>query len=450
MSVAFGLHRAALLGGIGLAALALGSTASGAQSLYCQGGGFGLDDGFCTNGVIGAFSNAALAAQALSDVSQSASLEATQTALSAISARRRVEQEGCPPGQEVVNGECRPAVVTPVPGPAAAPRRAAPRARPAAAPAPVYPAFVETATRYGTWIRLMGDYERRTGNATVTGGIIGGPIAGATFTIDSSSRATSWGFVAGADLTTRGVAAPGDGLILGILVGYVDSEVRLTATSSTAGLSDGSGALNAHLYGPTLGAYLTYFNGGFSADLTFKADLLKMSVSFTDLLAFNDGTTAQFAGSGSTDLVNYTTIGNLNYRIPLAGAMWVEPTVGFMFSAAKYSSGAARLGLADGEVFRVQGGARFGTEWMMDRVRVTPVLTALIYDNVKVSGGFVTTGGFLNTPVGLADEGKIRGQGILAFNFDFGNGLTSFVQGEVRGGENLIGYGGKGGFRYQW
>ena len=35
-------------------------------------------------------------------------------------------------------------------------------------------------------------------------------------------------------------------------------------------------------------------------------------------------------------------------------------------------------------------------------------------------------------------------------NFDFGQGISSFIQGEVRGGQGLFGAGGKAGVRVQW
>ena len=44
-----------------------------------------------------------------------------------------------------------------------------------------------------------------------------------------------------------------------------------------------------------------------------------------------------------------------------------------------------------------------------------------------------------------ADQGFVRGRGILALNFDFGGGITSFVQGDVYGGAHLFGAGGKAG-----
>jgi hypothetical protein len=50
----------------------------------------------------------------------------------------------------------------------------------------------------------------------------------------------------------------------------------------------------------------------------------------------------------------------------------------------------------------------------------------------------------------METPGFMRGQGILVLNFDFGNGMSSFVQGDVYGGAHLFGAGGRGGLRYQW
>jgi hypothetical protein len=58
-------------------------------------------------------------------------------------------------------------------------------------------------------------------------------------------------------------------------------------------------------------------------------------------------------------------------------------------------------------------------------------------------------GAFIGGPLLNFDEGKIRGEGIYAVNFKYGN-FSSFLQGVVYGGEDLIGAGGKIGLRYQW
>jgi autotransporter-like protein len=485
-------------GVIGWTTLGLPSGSAQAQSLFCPAAvngqtGFALTGGNCTNNTIGAFSNAALAAQALSDVSQSASLQTTQVALDTISARRRIEMERCPEGFVREEGVCRPIAVTaqpaerppavreerktPVPREtkttapverqtARKPTRKARRetARPAVPAAPVYKApvrVVETGPRYGAWARGFGDAERRTGSGTTS--IVCctlGPAGGIpnTLALDTTSHATNWGILAGADATFRGISAQNDGITAGLLVGYVSTDVHLTTTSTSSSpgnVGNGAADFRAHLRGPTLGGYVTYFNGPFSADLTTKVDFLSTDVNFADTLAYTANVgintqTASFAGQGSTRLNNYTTAGNLNYRIPFAGPWWVEPTAGFLYSLASYSSGADQLGLADGHVLRLQGGSRLGVDVYSGGLRITPTVTALLYDDVSVSGGFVTSGVFSTVPSAIQDEGKIRGQGIFALNVDDGRGWSGFVQGQVYGGTGLTGYGGMAGIRFQW
>ena len=156
--------------------------------------------------------------------------------------------------------------------------------------------------------------------------------------------------------------------------------------------------------------------------------------------------------AGSVSLLNSTVIGNLNYRFDLYPSFWIEPTVGVAYTNSSYGSGAAQLGLADGNLVRVQGGARFGTSTLLSNgVLMTPILTGLAYNDVVVQGGvlpaFASQG---NNLLAQSDQGFMRGQGILVLNFDFGNGTSSFVQGDVYGGAHLFGAGGRGGIRYQW
>ena len=159
-----------------------------------------------------------------------------------------------------------------------------------------------------------------------------------------------------------------------------------------------------------------------------------------------------FAGSGSADLLNTSVIGNLNYKFDLYPNFWIEPTVGALYTNSSYGSGAAQLGLANGNLVRVQGGARFGLSTLLGNgVLMTTVLTGLAYNDVVVEGGFIPASAFQgNNLLIQADQGLMRGQGILAFNFNFGGGMSSFVQGDVYGGAHLIGAGGKAGVRYQW
>jgi hypothetical protein len=444
-------------------------------------------DGTCTNkatvGVdpaksTGAFSGAALASQALSDLAQSATQETTQTAADAINKRRTEEQERCADGFTRINGICervRPApVAAPVssPRPAVAPRRAARPARtvvrpvvpserriivkgPEPAPIPVF-----LGPRYGVFGQVFGDWERRsaTGNTNIVCCSNGGGLNNLVL-IDVRSRTSTGGFVAGFDLTSRGIWAPGDGLTAGLMVGYVDSTVKVTttATSTTPNVANGSSNFSASLSGPSLGVYTNYFSGNFSADLLFKVDILKVDETFTDVLGFSANTglnpfNSTFSGRASTNLLASTLKGNLNYRFALTQTAFIEPTVGFQWTALSYDSNAAALGLDDGHAFRLQGGARIGTAFEMSPgTRLTATLTGLAYSNVAISGGFIQGGAFGTSDLlSKADEGKVRGEGILTLALEQANGWSGFVQGSLRGGSGLSGGGAKAGIRYQW
>jgi hypothetical protein len=276
-----------------------------------------------------------------------------------------------------------------------------------------------------------------------------------------TTSATTYGFVGGADVTYRNFGGSGGALIAGLLTGYLHSDIRSSSTSSTSNPSlvgSGFGTVNGRLTGPSVGAYATYFRNGFSTDLTLKVDFLDLNESFADLLAFTatgggSPTSQAFSGAGSTNLTNYGIVWNIQQKIFLSNATWIEPTVGLRYYIADYDSNAAALGLADGHVLRLQGGARLGTQFLWNNVVVTPVLTGLVYGDATVSGLALTDAAFLGSAGGVASaatEGKVRGQGIGAVKFDYGNGVSTFVQADIRGGSDYYGYGGRAGVRFVW
>ena len=486
------LHRIGLLA-VSLVAIPL-FAASGqdarAQSVFCPASvsqspaTLAQTGGTCTNKAnpavdpaksTGAFSGAALASQALSDLAQSATQETTQTAADAINARRVEEQERCADGFSRVNGVCervRP-VRTAAPVVSARPQaevrratRTARRAGPArrvvveTVPEPVVASPVSLGPRYGVFGQVFGDWERR--NASGSTNIVccsnGGGLNN-TVLIDVRSRTSTGGFIAGLDLTSRGVLQAGDGMSAGVLVGYVDSTVKVTTTttSTTPNVANGTSAFSSHLTGPSLGIFTNYFAGGFSADLMFKVDFLKVNENFSDLLGFSANTglnpfASPFAGTASTNLTAATLKGNVNYRFALSQTAWFEPTAGFQWTSLMYDSNAALLGLDDGHSFRLQGGARVGTTFdLSPGSRLTASLTGLAYSNVAISGGFIQGGAFGTSDLlSKADEGKVRGEGILSVSLEQSNGFSGFIQGSLRGGSGLSGGGVKAGLRYQW
>jgi len=67
---------------------------------------------------------------------------------------------------------------------------------------------------------------------------------------------------------------------------------------------------------------------------------------------------------------------------------------------------ATALGLTDGHIWRVQGGARIGTDYEWNGVHVTQKLTGLAYSDVEVTGGAIQSGGSLDQQVSLLIRGK--------------------------------------------
>ena len=100
-----------------------------------------------------------------------------------------------------------------------------------------------------------------------------------------------------------------------------------------------------HCFGPTVGAYATYFSAGFSTDVTAKFDFLTVNETFNDLLAttITQNPFVFSAGAGSVNLLNSTVFGNLNYRFDLYPNFWIEPTVGVAYTNSSYGSAPPRL-----------------------------------------------------------------------------------------------------------
>jgi Autotransporter beta-domain len=465
---------------VGIAALLslIGFSAQAQGTIFCPATidgvtGFQLVNGLCTNGQNGAFSTAALSSQALGDIQQSVTQQTTTAALDAISARRKEETERCPEGFERSNdGTCRRIVVF-----APAPRvsSSVPSQRRQKTPAPMMPVkappiVVDQGWRLGVWAHGFGDYERRTDSGTsILSGTVGGFNPNGlsqTLAIDLTQTARTGGVIGGVDVTFRNLFGGNDGLIVGILSGYISTDISLSGTSRpTAPINDtsvgiGTSTGKIRVSGPSVGGYYTYFNGAFSNDTTLKADFLSIDESFTESMPFNNnnngfgGVNHLVSGAGSANVTNFVAAQNFQYRFPISAGLWFEPTAGYRYVNSHYDAGGAALGLQDGYDWRVQGGGRLGIESFWNAVHVTTTITGLAYSDVKIVGGPITggatTGSFAGGTVLPSDEGKVRGLGIFLANFDYGRGFSTFVQADVRGGSGLLGAGGRVGARMQF
>jgi hypothetical protein len=262
--------------------------------------------------------------------------------------------------------------------------------------APIYkaPAPVQAAPVVSVWAQGFGDRERRTGDFNG---------------IDIGRRTLTGGGVGGLDVIFSNVTGISDVVVLGVLG---------AGMKSTTHNNDGS---EARVDGPGTGAYAMYINGGFSTDVVWKGDFLVVAPSTLPT---------------SLGLKNYTTAWNINYKSNY-GRWWLEPTAGALYTQTVWNDTAHIIGFIDGHSWRVQGGARIGTSYSAGGgVTVEPTLTALLYDDVRIEGGTLAA---VLTPQAPTDQDKVFGQLIGKLNADFGAGLSSYVEGEVRGREHVLG-----------
>jgi len=278
------------------------------------------------------------------------------------------------------------------------------------AKAPVYkaPPAPEPGVTYAVWGQGFGDYETR--SIQFNG-------------IDFGRTASTFGGIAGVDATIPHFFY-GDAFVIGLLGGETESHISF---------ADGS---TLQVTGPSVGLYTVYVNGRFSTDSVSKID-------------FFDLNTTAVGGVGTPlGMTNYTSAYNVNYKVQMANNWWVEPTVGATYVTNIWDGASKAMGFTDGQDWRGQVGARVGTSYDWNGVKVQPTLTGLVYDDFFVSGNTIIAAGFGAGALVPTDEGYLFGQLIGKVDFDWGKGWTSYVEAEVRGRQDVLGAAGRVGFRY--
>jgi hypothetical protein len=454
--------------------------------------------GNCTNPTIaGAASGSALASQAIGDLAGSATNQGTSLARKAIEDRRETSPEACPSGEILVDGICR---ALPAPAASIAPAmalpgvNAAPMAEVSPAPIPTargvakhrkikvarraplvavpssvpttkspQPAIYDQSFRIGSWAQGFGGYDHRTGDENSVINCCTAQPSNTNITplvLDASSTTSSGGFVGGIDATKRGLLSAQDAVNFGLLGSYTwtNISVRTLVTSTIPNqTASGSGLSSAHIDGPGVGFYATYFNQALSNSVLIKDDFLSLNENQSQILGFGAcsclGSTpfpvAQ-SGSGSANLNQLTISDDLSYRMHWYSWLWMEPTAGASFVNSSYSPSAAALGITDGHTVRLQAGARTGIDSLLAAYHVTTVLTGLVFDNVIVHGYNIEGQGFGQSGNILIDQGKLQGEVIASINVDLGRGLSASVQGYVYGARDIVGAGGQATLRVQW
>jgi hypothetical protein len=270
--------------------------------------------------------------------------------------------------------------------------------------APPAPAPAASSWYFAAWGQGAYDHEDR--DVRFNGAII-------------SSRTTSMTGIGGFDMAKIGITSNSDALVIGFMGMDTSTRTDLFPTSAT------------HSVTPGVGMYVSYINGGFSADYSFLAnftttDGVETGVPFTDR---------------ETD--SYVSTANVQYRYDMPNNWWYEPTVGITHTRM-YQRIAPGIFLTDGQQWRVQGGVRAGTEWAYGAVKVQPTLTGLAYTDTQVEMPHP----FGTTFIGPTDEHYIWGKGVGKVNVQWTDKFSTYVEGEVRGRADVFGYAGRLAARY--
>jgi outer membrane autotransporter protein len=288
--------------------------------------------------------------------------------------------------------------------------------------APVAPEAVGRTIRPAVWIRAYGDWEDRDAQA-------GFSFAGQTFAPDLSYRQKIAGVMGGTDMVVSRLTSAHDALIVGMLGGSINSRTDLKSSPTRQDISGG-----------TVGVYGTYLNGAWFADLILKTDFLSLDINNP-------------AFTQSADLTNYDVITKFGYKFDLPNQFYIEPVAGLEYVRTQFDDltflTPTTVPLNNGDALRARIGARIGTEWVTNNIRVEPSLTAYAYSDVHVSGAalFINGGGIVLP----TNEGKVRGELQASVNFfNLQTGLSGFVRADTRFGDDLIAAGGRAGLRYQW
>lgn len=268
-------------------------------------------------------------------------------------------------------------------------------------------------------------------------------------------RMVSGGALAGVDISEYATGGMVKGYQFGFFGGGHSSRSKFSNTIGDKVQDNGTLERTAvtdarqEVDGGFVGIYGSMVHGGFSADLAFKADMFSMMQQLTETLV-NCGNERRDVNE-QTSMNNYIVASNMNYRIAMSSNHYIEPTVGLRYTHTTFGNNAPALGVKDGDAFRVQGGLRIGTRFATPDGWVwNTSLTGLLYSDVSINGYVLNNNAGLLPPTPLVDEGKLRAMGILENRIDVGYGYTLYADFEMRGGQDVIGYGARAGVRYQW
>jgi hypothetical protein len=240
-----------------------------------------------------------------------------------------------------------------------------------------------------------------------------------------------YGAMAGIDFGKESLSNQGNqAWIFGLFGGYTGSNLSFDDSDTDVDYTAGS-----------IGAYVTYLNGGLFIDTTIKADFGKMD--------YNSG--------GESASADYTSIGGVvdaGYRFTGGTGWYFEPKATLAYVHTDFDNMetfGTDVEFDNGESLRGRLGGRLGTTFDRNGVIIEPYLEASVWNEFSgdytasfVSNGFTLDPGF--------DADGVYGEVALGSSFiNAGNGWSGFAKGAVQFGEDsALGLTGNLGVRKAW
>ncbi len=280
------------------------------------------------------------------------------------------------------------------------------------------PAVVEDNRPMGSlWASALGSWAERDDDASFS-------ILNGSFEFDTSYKQDIYGVVGGADF--RADMGGDTSMLFGLMAGYVDSKLNFDESSTSI---DTSGA--------TLGAYASLMNGGFFANVLFKADLLNMDYTAGSLATDDDD---------DANVTSYGVRGDLGYRF--GDTLFVEPMLSADALSTKideFSIGGVDIDAGTNESFRAGAGLRAG--YGGDTVRASA--TARVWNVFSTDNEVEILAG---VPLGISDDdmegvyGDVSGQ----IDVSLSTNTTVYLKGGILFSDDVTKPNASGGFAFTW
>jgi autotransporter family porin len=272
----------------------------------------------------------------------------------------------------------------------------------------------------GFWFKALGAYLER--DAEENG-----------VTLDR--RQTIFGGLAGLDVGMD-LESPGETALFGIFGGYLTSDLKFKSTNS-----------KWEYEGPSIGAYATYLNQAFYADVTVKADFLSIDIDADDLAP----------GTGKADTKGFNLGGQIDagYRIGLDHGLFVEPQASLAVLHTEIDDVDDILGGAvefdDETSVRGRLGARLGHEFTGGNALIyASDLTASVWQEFNGSNGATILAPDF-AAAGVSDDTVgTFGDMSVGFAVTSPEGWSSFLRGSWQFAEDFDALSASAGLRYAW